>query len=479
MKHTILALLMICPVAAWAAELVTFQEGTTAKASDVNGNFEALATEIENISLTPGPQGPVGAQGPVGPVGPQGPQGIQGDPGSQGPQGIPGDAGPVGPQGPTGPSGFLPANTVSVDCSTESIQDAIDTASGEILTIQLAGPCSENLMIARSNVILDGQGGTLNVSTSPGIHVFGGRNVELVDLTIVAGANTALLADDSSVWLSNTVITSTGHDFFSVVVDHSKLTMTDSTITHSSPGGEDGAMLAFNNSTISLNGGNTITTDGNGTDAMVVAASSTLTKGLDAASADTISSTGTSALALLVEGASSVFSIGDYGLSIPAGGVEVLGNSYMLLDAFEIEMGLFIGLNSSMLAEGECLTPTDCNIRFGGLVFLHQGANVEIDSAYHEAGSNFVVQIGSSLRGQDFTIEGTLRAFNFVSLIGGSANVFCPLPSPDVGGPTTIFLNQGGSATTIGTLGGVGAVSGGASCVHDNNAMPPGPVLYP
>jgi hypothetical protein len=55
-----------------------------------------LATQLENIELTPGPQGPVGAQGPVGP---------QGVPGPQGAQGIPGPQGAVGPQGPMGPVG--------------------------------------------------------------------------------------------------------------------------------------------------------------------------------------------------------------------------------------------------------------------------------------------------------------------------------------------------------------------------------------
>jgi hypothetical protein len=50
---------------AYAATTVpyTFQSNTTAKASEVNDNFTALATAIDTISLTPGPQGP---QGPAG-----------------------------------------------------------------------------------------------------------------------------------------------------------------------------------------------------------------------------------------------------------------------------------------------------------------------------------------------------------------------------------------------------------------------------
>ena len=50
-----------------------------------------LSSQLENISLIPGPIGPQGDQGPQGEKGDQGPQGEKGD---QGPQGEKGDQGP-------------------------------------------------------------------------------------------------------------------------------------------------------------------------------------------------------------------------------------------------------------------------------------------------------------------------------------------------------------------------------------------------
>ena len=72
-----------------------FQNGTTIDAVEMNENFDALESAIDNIQLLPGPQG---AQGPAGPEGPQGVQGVQGIAGATGP------AGPQGAQGPEGPA---------------------------------------------------------------------------------------------------------------------------------------------------------------------------------------------------------------------------------------------------------------------------------------------------------------------------------------------------------------------------------------
>lgn len=57
----------------------TFTSGTTAKASEVNANFQALTNAINNIQLTPGPQGLQGPAGPTGATGPQGPNDIAGN----------------------------------------------------------------------------------------------------------------------------------------------------------------------------------------------------------------------------------------------------------------------------------------------------------------------------------------------------------------------------------------------------------------
>jgi hypothetical protein len=66
-------------VYAWAVTTVpnTFTSGTTAIADEVNANFSALATAIDTISLTPGPQG---ATGPTGATGATGATGSAGSP---------------------------------------------------------------------------------------------------------------------------------------------------------------------------------------------------------------------------------------------------------------------------------------------------------------------------------------------------------------------------------------------------------------
>lgn len=98
-----------------AADLATFEAGTPAKASEVNGNFEAINSEVAanaaallNVTTTPGPQGAVGPVGSTGAAGPQGEVGAIGPEGAIGPQGEVGATGPegaVGPQGEVGAAG--------------------------------------------------------------------------------------------------------------------------------------------------------------------------------------------------------------------------------------------------------------------------------------------------------------------------------------------------------------------------------------
>lgn len=485
MKNTIFALLLLGPVVANGAELVAFEQGTTARASEVNSNFEALNSEIqtnsaaiENISLTPGPAGPTGATGatgapgpagatgPTGPTGPKGDQGIAGPAGPKGDQGVAGPEGPVGPQGPEGPQGppgaggNLGTATVAVDCGAGgSIQNALDTEPGGILTINVSGTCSENLSIARSNVIIDGGGAaTISVTASPGIHIFGAANVEINNIAVNGGANTALVLDGSQLSIQSTSIESTGHDFFAVVVDHSKLAMTGSAITHTSPLEQDGVLVALNNSAVTLNGGNTLSTDGLDVEAVIIAANSTLTKGFDAASPDTISSSG--GLGLLVEGASSLFAITESGLTI-SGGVEILGSAYMLADAIDITGGLEVGLNSSALAEGFCDLGS-CSVNISGGLNLFNGGAMEIEGAM--VSGDVTVSGGSELRAEFAEIAGApLRVFGNANLTDSTVtgSIACPL-----GGSTlTVFVF--GSDISGAAIVGAGAVSGEPSCVRD------------
>ena len=68
----------------------------------------ATKSELQNISLTPGPKGDSGPRGERGEPGPKGDTGANGEPGPQGPQGIQGlrgEQGPIGPQGLQGVPG--------------------------------------------------------------------------------------------------------------------------------------------------------------------------------------------------------------------------------------------------------------------------------------------------------------------------------------------------------------------------------------
>ena len=93
-----------------------FNAGETARASEVNDNFDAVESAVDgNDALISGHdarivvlENDVGVPGPEGPEGPQGIQGLQGIQGPQGdtgPQGVPGMDGLDGNQGETGPEG--------------------------------------------------------------------------------------------------------------------------------------------------------------------------------------------------------------------------------------------------------------------------------------------------------------------------------------------------------------------------------------
>ena len=70
----------------------------------------ATKSELQNISLTPGPKGDAGPRGERGEPGPKGDTGANGEPGPQGPQGIQGLRGETGQRGEPGPKGDTGAN---------------------------------------------------------------------------------------------------------------------------------------------------------------------------------------------------------------------------------------------------------------------------------------------------------------------------------------------------------------------------------
>ena len=74
-------------------------------ASKVDTSVFATKSELQNISLTPGPKGDAGPRGERGEPGPIGPQGLQGERGQDGQRGERGEQGPIGQTGPAGPQG--------------------------------------------------------------------------------------------------------------------------------------------------------------------------------------------------------------------------------------------------------------------------------------------------------------------------------------------------------------------------------------
>ena len=118
-----LSALLTAPASSQTQVPYTFEPGQPARADEVNANFDALesaidqnAVAIQNIPAGPeGPQGPQGIMGPPGPQGVQGPAGSTGPQGPQGPQGIQGPEGPRGPQGIEGPQGPAGPKFVVVD----------------------------------------------------------------------------------------------------------------------------------------------------------------------------------------------------------------------------------------------------------------------------------------------------------------------------------------------------------------------------
>ena len=85
----------------------------------------ATKEQLDNISLTPGPQGEQGPQGEPGADGAQGPQGEQGPAGPQGEQGPHGETGPQGPKGDKGDPGSDGARAHILFNNIEIVDDGV------------------------------------------------------------------------------------------------------------------------------------------------------------------------------------------------------------------------------------------------------------------------------------------------------------------------------------------------------------------
>jgi parallel beta-helix repeat protein len=109
--------------------------------------------------------------------------GPPGPAGATGPQGIPGPPGSVGVPGPA---------EVTVNCGTPpTISQVLQETSGRPLTITVNGACTENLLITRDDVTLQGgaSGGTITgAAAADTIRIDGAKRVVIDTLTVSGGA---------------------------------------------------------------------------------------------------------------------------------------------------------------------------------------------------------------------------------------------------------------------------------------------------
>src|SRR5210317_1557474 len=117
-RHASVVVALVCTASAQAQTQVPhdFQSGQPARAAEVNANFDALETAIDQnaVAIQNIPAGPQGPEGPQGDPGPQGVMGPLGPTGAQGPQGI---------QGPEGPAGADLSNEVSTLQGEQAVQN--------------------------------------------------------------------------------------------------------------------------------------------------------------------------------------------------------------------------------------------------------------------------------------------------------------------------------------------------------------------
>jgi len=153
----------------------------------VDTSVFATKSELQNISLTPGPKGDAGPRGERGEPGPKGDTGANGEPGPQGPQGIQGlrgetgqrgEQGPIGPQGLQGVPGEKGQNGEPGPRGERGEQGPIGQTgpAGPQGPIGVTGPKGENgrdgvgipqkLTLSGNTLILSDGGGSVNLPTS-------------------------------------------------------------------------------------------------------------------------------------------------------------------------------------------------------------------------------------------------------------------------------------------------------------------------
>ena len=113
------------------AEVIEDDEEVWATAmSDLNDKYEQLASDVNNISSTQGPQGNQGMTGAQGVKGAQGDKGVQGPQGETGVQGAQGTQGVIGMQGPQGATGSFDASDLAGYATEQFVTEKIGEVVG-------------------------------------------------------------------------------------------------------------------------------------------------------------------------------------------------------------------------------------------------------------------------------------------------------------------------------------------------------------
>jgi hypothetical protein len=66
MKRLLLSAAILSATSVYAGDIIEFQSGTSAKASEVNANFSELENRVSDVQLIPGPKGDIGIYGNAG-----------------------------------------------------------------------------------------------------------------------------------------------------------------------------------------------------------------------------------------------------------------------------------------------------------------------------------------------------------------------------------------------------------------------------
>jgi hypothetical protein len=149
---------------------------------------------------------------------------------------------------------------VSVDCTPgNNISDALAAhADGTgLLTIRVTGTCTESVVIARSNVVLEG--GAASVIQTPPNNIYGvsivdnASNVTLRNLTVNGGTAAILASRGGHASLINVVAQQASSGM--MALDNGVLDVTGSTVRNNSQGvyAARGGVVSVSNSTIELN----------------------------------------------------------------------------------------------------------------------------------------------------------------------------------------------------------------------------------